>query len=67
MMVVKMAAPGRSFGGVADYCLHDPRMQKDDSKDDMLVFGPRPYCRARCRPYTTARPHDRSSHHWYPY
>ena len=22
-MVVKMAAPGRSFGGVADYCLHD--------------------------------------------
>ena len=26
-MVVKMSAPGRSFGGVADYCLHDPRMQ----------------------------------------
>ena len=25
-MVVKMSAPGRSFGGVADYCLHDPRM-----------------------------------------
>ena len=25
-MVVKMAAPGRSFGGVAEYCLHDPRM-----------------------------------------
>ena len=25
-MVVKMAAPGRSFGGVVDYCLHDPRM-----------------------------------------
>ena len=22
-MVVKMASPGRSFGGVADYCLHD--------------------------------------------
>ena len=22
-MVVKMSAPGRSFGGVADYCLHD--------------------------------------------
>ena len=22
-MVTKMAAPGRSFGGVADYCLHD--------------------------------------------
>ena len=26
VMVVKMAAPGRSFGGVAEYCLHDPRM-----------------------------------------
>ena len=25
-MVTKMSAPGRSFGGVADYCLHDPRM-----------------------------------------
>ena len=25
-MVVKLSAPGRSFGGVADYCLHDPRM-----------------------------------------
>ena len=25
-MVVKMAGLGRSFGGVADYCLHDPRM-----------------------------------------
>ena len=25
VMVVKMSAPGRSFGGVADYCLHDPR------------------------------------------
>ena len=25
-MVVKMAAPGRSFGGVADYCLHDQRV-----------------------------------------
>ena len=25
-MVVKMSAQGRSFGGVADYCLHDPRM-----------------------------------------
>ena len=25
-MVVKMSAPGRSFGGVADYCLHDPRL-----------------------------------------
>ena len=25
-MVVKMSAPGRSFSGVADYCLHDPRM-----------------------------------------
>ena len=25
-MVVKMSSPGRSFGGVADYCLHDPRM-----------------------------------------
>ena len=25
-MVVKMSAPGRSFGGVADYCLHDPRI-----------------------------------------
>ena len=25
-MLFKMAAPGRSFGGVADYCLHDPRM-----------------------------------------
>ena len=24
-MVVKMSSPGRSFGGVADYCLH-PRM-----------------------------------------
>ena len=24
-MVVKMSSPGRSFGGVADYCLHDPR------------------------------------------
>ena len=23
-MVTKMSAPGRSFGGVADYCLHDP-------------------------------------------
>ena len=22
-MVTKMSAPGRSFGGVADYCLHD--------------------------------------------
>ena len=22
-MVVKMSSPGRSFGGVADYCLHD--------------------------------------------
>ena len=22
-MVLKMSAPGRSFGGVADYCLHD--------------------------------------------
>ena len=22
-MVVKISAPGRSFGGVADYCLHD--------------------------------------------
>ena len=22
-MVVKMSASGRSFGGVADYCLHD--------------------------------------------
>ena len=22
-MVVKMSAPGRSFDGVADYCLHD--------------------------------------------
>ena len=28
-MVVKMAAPGRSFGGVADYCLHDPRMPRE--------------------------------------
>ena len=26
VMVVKMSLPGRSFGGVADYCLHDPRM-----------------------------------------
>ena len=26
VMVVKMSSPGRSFGGVADYCLHDPRM-----------------------------------------
>ena len=25
-MPVKMSSPGRSFGGVADYCLHDPRM-----------------------------------------
>ena len=25
-MVVKMSSPGCSFGGVADYCLHDPRM-----------------------------------------
>ena len=25
-MVVKMSSPGRSFGGVADYCLHDSRM-----------------------------------------
>ena len=25
-MVVKMSSQGRSFGGVADYCLHDPRM-----------------------------------------
>ena len=25
-MVVKMSAPGRSFGGVADYCLHDQRV-----------------------------------------
>ena len=25
-MVVKMSSPGRSFGGVADYCLHDPRV-----------------------------------------
>ncbi len=25
-MVVKMSSPGRSFGGVAEYCLHDPRM-----------------------------------------
>ena len=25
-MVVKMSSPGRSFGGVADYCLHDQRM-----------------------------------------
>ena len=25
-MVVKMSSPGRSFGGVADYCLHDPRL-----------------------------------------
>ena len=25
-MVVKMSSPGRSFGGVTDYCLHDPRM-----------------------------------------
>ena len=25
-MVVKMSSPGRSFSGVADYCLHDPRM-----------------------------------------
>ena len=25
-MVVKMSSPGRSFGGVADYCLHDPRI-----------------------------------------
>ena len=25
-MVVKMSSPGRSFGGVAGYCLHDPRM-----------------------------------------
>ena len=25
-MVVKMSSPGRSFGGVVDYCLHDPRM-----------------------------------------
>ena len=24
VMVVKMSSPGRSFGGVADYCLHDP-------------------------------------------
>ena len=22
-MVTKMSAPGRSFGGVVDYCLHD--------------------------------------------
>ena len=22
-MVTKMSAPGRSFGGVAEYCLHD--------------------------------------------
>ena len=22
-MVTKVSAPGRSFGGVADYCLHD--------------------------------------------
>ena len=26
VMVVKMSSPGRSFGGVAEYCLHDPRM-----------------------------------------
>ena len=25
-MVVKMSSPGRSFGGVADYCLHDQRV-----------------------------------------
>ena len=25
-MVVKMSSPGRSFGGVAEYCLHDPRV-----------------------------------------
>ena len=25
-MVVKMSSPGRSFGGVAEYCLHDPRL-----------------------------------------
>ena len=27
VMVVKMSSPGRSFGGVTDYCLHDPRMR----------------------------------------
>ena len=29
-MVTKMSAPGSSFGGVADYCLHDPRMPGED-------------------------------------
>ena len=30
-MVVKMSAPGRSFGGVADYCLHDRRVPGEEA------------------------------------
>ncbi len=33
-MVVKMSSPGRSFGGVADYCLHDPGLGLDRSGAD---------------------------------
>ena len=35
-MVTKMSAPGRSFGGVADYCLHDrwvPRQGHPESAE----------------------------------
>ena len=32
-MVVKMAAPGRSFGGVADYCLHDRRVPGEPQRE----------------------------------
>ena len=40
-MVVKMSSPGRSFGGVADYCLHDPRMPGEVHHPESAVRWPR--------------------------
>ena len=55
-MVVKVAAPGRSFAGVAAYCLHDTREpgepQPETSK--RVEGGPTP---GTCRPTVrTGRP-----------
>ena len=32
-MVVKMSSPGRSFGGVADYCLHDRQVPGEPQRE----------------------------------
>ena len=61
-MVVKMAAPGRSFGGVADYCLHDRQVPGQPHPESAERVGRRRGAswRSRCATIRSIGPGMRS-------